>query len=101
MEAAPGGRECLLAMALGPGYHQLPPVSPRSWAEMGSSWGCKEERVRNLGFLGWDPLLGPQGLSSGCEVSPACLSGDTSSFTRPRRDACWCRRVGVARRQHF
>lgn len=56
---------------------------------MGSSWGCKEERVRNLGFLGWDPLLGPQGLSSGCEVRPACLSGDTSSFTRPRRDACW------------
>ena len=51
---------------------------------MGSSWDCEEGRVRNLGFLSWGSSLGPQGLSLGCEVRPACVSGDTSSFTRPR-----------------
>ena len=68
---------------------------------MGSSWGCKEERVWNLGFLGWGPSLGPQGLSSGCEVRPTCLSGDTSSLRRPQSDAGWCHRVRAAGRQHF
>ena len=55
----------------------------------------------NLGFLGWGPSLGPQGLSSGCEVRPTCPSGDTSGLRRPRRDAGWCHRVRAAGRQNF
>lgn len=73
LEAAPGGRECFLAMALGPGHRLQPPVSPREPGGDGEQGGCKEERVWNLGFLGWGPSLGPQGLSSGCEVRPTCL----------------------------
>lgn len=83
--SCPGGEGVLSGPGTGPRAPSAASrVSPGSWAEMGSSWGYEERRVRNLGFLSWDSSLGPQGLSSGCEVRPACLSGDTSSFTRPQ-----------------
>ena len=41
-------------------------------------------KINLLGAIQSDPWRGGQGLSLGCEVRPACVSGDTSSFTRPR-----------------